>query len=115
MTCKVDIASAIAREIIDEILEETPDCTSYKLAEIAQDMVHERCDGIDVVIYYYKAIEFCAENDTSEGQAWLEDCGGIAQQGDSFGQIACRVAYATLYCETINQINYEIDLMEDAA
>ena len=53
-------------------------------------------DGHEVAIYYGQAIQFCSENDTSDGEQYLEDCGGISQEGDSFGQIACRVAYATL-------------------
>lgn len=64
----------------------------------ARDYLHETCDGHEVAIYYHKAITFCAEQDTSDGEAWLEDCGGIVQPGDSFGQIACRIAFATLYC-----------------
>ena len=68
----------------------------------AQDFIHESCDGHEIVIYYYKAIQFCADVDTSEGEGYLEDCGGIAQDGDSFGQIACRIAYATLLCASLS-------------
>ena len=50
----------------------------------AADFVHESCDGHEVSIYYGKAIQFCAEQDTSDGEQWLEDCGGIAQNGDTF-------------------------------
>ena len=115
MTSKIDLAYAIANEIIDDILTETPNCSTHKIAEIAHDQAHEYCDGLEVVIYHYKAIQFCADNDTSEGEAWLEDCGGIAQQGDSFNQIASRVAFAEIYCETINQINSILEAMEVAA
>ena len=66
--------------------------------DAARDFLHQTCDGHEVAIYYYKAIQFCADHDTSDGEAWLEECGGIAQSGDSFGQIACRIAFATLYC-----------------
>ncbi len=66
--------------------------------ETARDNLHETCDGYDYVIYYHRAIRFCAEQDTSKGEQWLEDCGGIAQPGDSFGTIACRLAFATVYC-----------------
>jgi len=52
---------------------------------------------MDLVIYHFKAIDFCANNDTSDGEAWLEDVGGLTQPGDTFGQIASRVAYATIY------------------
>ena len=67
----------------------------------AQDFIYQSCDGHEVAIYYHKAIKFCAEFDTSEGESYLEDCGGIAQEGDSFGQIACRIAYATLLQESM--------------
>jgi CRP-like cAMP-binding protein len=66
--------------------------------EQAQEFLHQSCDGHEVAIYYHKAITFCAEQDTDAGEQWLEDCGGIAQPGDSFGQIACRIAFATLLC-----------------
>lgn len=65
--------------------------------DTAQDYIHETCDSHEVAIYFHKGIEFCADQNTSEGEQWLEDCGGIAQEGDSFGNIACRIAYATLY------------------
>ena len=67
--------------------------------DAARDHLHESCDGHEVAIYYGKAIKFCAEQDTSAGEDWLEDIGGIAQPGDTFGQIACRIAFATLLCE----------------
>lgn len=67
-------------------------------AERAWEFLHESCDGHEIAIYYHKAIQFCAEHDTSAGAAWLEDCGGITQPGDSFGAIACRIAFATLLC-----------------
>ena len=66
--------------------------------DAARDFIHESCDSHEIAIYYHKAIQFCAEHNTDRGEEWLEDCGGIAQPGDSFGQIACRIAYATLLC-----------------
>ena len=66
--------------------------------DTAQEYVWQSCDGHEVSIYYSKAIDFCATQDTDEGEQWLEDCGGVAQPGDSFGNIACRIAYATLLC-----------------
>jgi hypothetical protein len=39
-----------------------------------------------------------AKHKRGRGEAWLEDCGGITQKGDTFGKIASRVAFATLYC-----------------
>jgi hypothetical protein len=75
----------------------------------AQDLLHELCARW-VSIYYGKAIQFCTDVDTSEGEAYLEGCGGIAQEGDSFGMIACRIAFATLYCaaqERLNELEWE--------
>lgn len=78
----------------------------------ARDFIHQSCDGHEIAIYYGKAIKFCAEHDTSDGEQWLEDCGGIVQPGDSFGQIACRIAFATLYCaaiEALSELQEETD------
>lgn len=67
--------------------------------ESVLEYINESCDGHEIAIYTYKAIKFCADNDTSAGESFLDECGGIAKTGDSFGRIACRVAYATLYIE----------------
>ena len=64
--------------------------------DTAMEFVHQSCDGHEISIYYHKAIQFCAGHDTSDGEDFLEDCGGIAQEGDTFGTIACRIAFATL-------------------
>ena len=68
----------------------------------ARDTLHETCDGHEVAIYYGKAIQFCADNHTSDGEQWLEDIGGIAHPGDTFGKIACRIAFASLYCAALD-------------
>ena len=78
--------------------------------DAARDYLHESCDGYETSIYHHKAIQFCADYDTSDGEEWLEDCGGIAQPGDSFGAIACRIAFATLYCaacEALSELESE--------
>lgn len=86
-----------AKAIVEEAIEE-----SKEYGTDVQDYIHETCDGHEVSIYYGKAIQFCATQDTDAGEQWLEDCGGIAQEGDSFGAIACRIAFATLYCECMD-------------
>ena len=80
--------------------------------DAAMDFIHESCDGHELAIYFGKAIDFCATQDTSDGEQWLEDCGGIVQAGDTFGGIACRIAFATLLVasqEALQEIadNYE--------
>jgi len=94
-----------ARELAQEAIENNPGDM-----EAARDSLHESCDGYETSIYYHKAIQFCAEQDTSAGEEYLEDCGGIAQPGDSFGTIACRIAFATLLCaaeEALSEIEAE--------
>ena len=75
--------------------------------DTAMDYVFQTCDGHECSIYYAKAIQFCVDWDTSDGEEYLEDCGGIAQKGDSFGQIACRIAFATLLVKSQEAL-YEI-------
>ena len=82
-----------AKAIAVEALEE-----SNGDFDTARDFIHQSCDGHEAAIYYHKGIQFCAEKETRDGEKWLEDCGGICQPGDSFGQIACRIAFATLLC-----------------
>lgn len=95
-----------AKEIATEALAE---CEGS--FDDAQDHIHQTCDGHEVAIINGKAIQFCAEQNTNEGEQWLEDCGGISQPGDSFGQIACRIAFATLYCAAMEVLN---ELREEA-
>jgi hypothetical protein len=86
-----------SREIAQEAWEE-----SNGDIDDAVDFIHQTCDSHEIVIYYHKAIQFCAECDTSDSESYLEDCGGIAQEGDSFGQIACRIGFATLLCASMS-------------
>ena len=88
-------AELIAREAFSGSLEYGGD---------ASDFVHQSCDGHEVAIYYHKAIQFCATESTYAGEEFLEDCDGIAMPGDSFGAIACRIAFATLYCAAMDAL-----------
>ena len=99
-----------AKAIATETLEQAEGCF-----DTAQDYLHQTCDGHEVSIYYHKAIQFCAEQNTSDGEAWLDDCGGIAQDGDSFGTIACRIAFATLYVRAQDALHDMQDELEAAA
>jgi len=82
--------------------------------DTAQEFIYESCDGHEIVIYTHKAIQFCADVDTSEGESYWEDCGGLAQEGDSFGQIACRIAFATLLCESLRCLEEIIAKQEES-
>ena len=99
-----------AMDIAKEALENAEGCF-----DTAYDYIHQTCDGHEVSIYYHKAIQFCADQNTSRGEEWLDDCGGISQEGDDFGTIACRIAYATLLVAAQDAL-YELqDEAEDAA
>ena len=79
----------------------------------AQEYLHQSCDGHEIAIYYGKAIDFCATQETSDGEDYLEDCDSLVQQGDTFGQIACRIAYATLYCAAMECLQELADEQEE--
>ena len=96
-----------ARDMAQEALDE-----SGGDFEAAREYLHQTCDGHALAIYHGRAIEFCARHDTSAGEDWLEDCGGIAQPGDDFGRIACRIAFATLLCaceEALSELESEAE------
>lgn len=99
-----------ARAIAQEAIE-----AQKQYGQEPQEYIHETCDGHECAIYYYKGIQFCAEQDTDDGEEWLEDCGGIAQPGDTFGSIACRIAFATLYCAAIEALDELLIEMGEAA
>jgi hypothetical protein len=96
------------KAIVDEAIEEAKrnGATLDDIRESAAEFIGQSCDGHETVIYYHKAIRFCADHDTRDGEQWLEDCGGF-NQFDSFGMIACRIAFATLLCkceEILNEV-----------
>ena len=93
------------------VLEAIEQC-GLACEDTLREFLHQSCDGHEVVIYYGKGIEFCATQDTSDGENWLEDCGGIAQEGDTFGAIACRIAFATLLCECERILADKLEEME---
>lgn len=97
-----------AKLIVDEAIEQV----GTDEIDALQEFIWQSVDGHEVVIYYQKAIEFCATQDTSDGEQYLEDCGGIAQDGDTFGQIACRIAYATILQECDRVLSETLEEME---
>jgi len=82
--------------------------------DTAMEFAHESCDGHEITIYYGKAISFCATQDTSEGEQWLDDCGGVVQSDDTFGDIACRIAFATLLVATQEALQEIADNYEES-
>ena len=78
-------AIRIAQEAETEFLNHNMDVYEY---------LHQTCDGHEWVIYTYKAVQLCAECDTSEGEEQLED---VDFRPASFADHACQLAYATLF------------------
>ena len=106
-------AKGIALAAWEEVGEEWPDSDDVDhRAETARDYIHESCDGHEAAIYIYRAWQVCANVNTSDGEQFLEDCGGISQPGDSINAIMCRLAYAVLYCAACDALN---DILEKEA
>ncbi len=81
----------------------------------AQQLITEMCDSHEVVIYYGKGIQFCADQETNDGESYLEDIHGcIAFEGDTFGTIACRIAWATLVVRSYEALHELQEEMEAA-
>jgi len=97
-----------AYEIADEAWQETKD------RDAAIEFIYETCGGHELSIYYGKAIDFCANNDTTCGEEYLEELGGISQEvNDTFGAIACRIAYACLLSASMACLDGIIDEDEE--
>ena len=110
-----------------EYLEQDPKLTADEAAE--ND--HDFADGLDVVIYSYKARELVKDTPSEEeGQAWdeMKDCGMIADL-DSLDDACTKLAYfiarrlfleavsEVFICDTCNDAldgdNYEVDTDSD--
>jgi hypothetical protein len=96
-------AKAIVSDAIDQVGIDRDDL---------QEFIQQSVDGHEVAIYFGKAIDFCATHNTDSGEAYLEDCGGIVQDGDTFGGIACRIAFATLLCACNEVLEETLDAMD---
>ncbi len=69
----------------------------------AEEFVWQSAESTEEAIYHYKGIQFCCDNNTDDGEQWIEDAfGNIAREGESFGQIACRIAWATIGCAAMD-------------
>ncbi len=95
---------AIAQEAIEQVGPERDACDEF---------IWQTCDGHECAIYYHKAIEFCAEQDTTAGEEFLDDCGGV-QAGETFGSIACKIAFGTLYQAAMERLDELLEEQEAA-
>lgn len=108
-------AQDIAEEILNEHLTHSPGDGELKhYPDELIERAHEHADSHESVIYYSKAHELCRLNDTSAGEQYLEDCGGI-QKDDTYDSIATKIAYGTLYCAITEELAEAWEARKNAA
>lgn len=90
-----ELAESLANDIRDEV---------ERYGGESSDLAWERADSSEHVIYYQKALELCANCRTDEGEAFLDDCGGIPP-GKSFSEIACMIAFGELYSRISSKLH----------
>ena len=99
-----------AKSIAEEALEEAAGSEGYT----PQSLIQLTCAYHDASVYYRDGIAFCNEQDTDKGAAWLDEGGGIAYTGDTFGAIACRLAFATLCVAALKCLDELLEQQKDA-
>jgi EAL domain-containing protein (putative c-di-GMP-specific phosphodiesterase class I) len=65
-----------------------------------EEMIHQICDGHQWVIYTHKALQFCANCDTDEGEDWLDDIGATYS---SLAEHASAIVYGTLLTKSLSE------------
>lgn len=90
-----EVAKSIANEITYELEENGGD---------GYDLAHEHVDSSEHVIYYHRALQICANCDTTQGEEFVEDMGGFPA-GKSFAQMACMIAFGEIYQRVLNELN----------
>ena len=105
---------ALAKEIFDE----ARDAAGAEFdPEDARDEMNERAwetaDGHEWIIYTYKALKMCAECDTTHGQEFLDDCGGVAGC-ESFDSAVAQIAFGEMLRRIESALSDLIDEYQDA-
>ncbi len=93
-------ARSIVLEAIEQVGTDRDECETF---------IWQSCDGHEVSIYYHKAIQFCAEQNTDAGEEMFEEMGGWQDGRDTFGSVACRIAFGTLYTYTMELLHEELE------
>jgi hypothetical protein len=87
---------SLAAEIFEEFKRDHgADFDPEDYRDDMNDRAHETADGHAWVIYTYRAIQLCSDCDTTRGEEFLDDIGGV-EKGDTFGGIACKIAYGEI-------------------
>ena len=100
-----EIFDAVKAEHIDPEAPWDFDPEDYR--DEMDDRAHESADGHQWVIYTYKAIQLCAECNTDEGEAFLEDVG--PSQPITFGGLETQIAYGEMRARIMASIDELIE------
>lgn len=85
----------LAIEIFEEFLDKHGrDFDPEQYSDEMSDRAHEMADGHEAVIYNYRAIQICANCDTTLGEEFVEDTG--LPENPTFESIACAIAYGQM-------------------
>ena len=80
-----------AQSIFDEIMADNEGEEPDTLRDDMMDRAHEDADASQHVIYYYRALQICANCNTDMGEEYLEDTG--MPDEPTFNGLACIIAY----------------------
>lgn len=90
-----DIFDAVMAEPLAEVEEgNVVDVDPNDWREDMYDATHEAADGCEHVIYYYRAIQICANCNTDRGDEFLEDTG--MPEEITFEKLATIIAYGEI-------------------
>lgn len=94
-------AESIAKDAIEECGNDL---------DAIQEHIWQTVDGHQWVIYYYQAIQLCANCNTDEGAQFVEDLG---METGSFEVMATRIAFGELYNRAMQASQEAIDSLDD--
>tara|TARA_R110002110_G_scaffold163351_1_gene363113 strand:+ start:66 stop:479 length:414 start_codon:yes stop_codon:yes gene_type:complete len=94
-------------DIAKEIAEETSNF------DTANEQAHERADGSEYVIYYYKAHQICQNCNIDQGEDFFSDCYGEGHS-KSYDEIATIMAYGEIQARISSKL-WEIFEAREAA
>lgn len=76
------------------------------------DRVDQWADGSEHVIYYYRALQICANCNTDQGQQFVEDTGTTYSD---INKLASAIAYGEIYSRVMFHLEREIEFLSDLA
>ena len=75
------------------------------------DRAHEDADGHEAVIYTYRALQICANCNTDQGEAFLEETGMPKEV--TFNKLATIIAYGEMRARIESKLDELIEAHDD--